>query len=135
MAAILTREGYAFPDLPSLATRAEYARKWLEKFGPEDLKFQIQKKVPEAAATLSEAQKKALGLLAQRLDPGMTAEKIHLLIYGLKEETGLAPKELFEAIYKSILGKERGPRAGFFLASLDAEFVKRRFEEVAGSAA
>jgi lysyl-tRNA synthetase class 1 len=135
MAAILAREGYEFPDLSNLEKRAAYARKWLGKFGPEELKFEIQKTVPAAAATLSESQKKALGLLAQRLEPGLTAEKIHLLIYGLKDETGLAPKELFEAIYQSILGKEKGPRAGFFLASLDAGFVKKRFEEVAGSAA
>jgi lysyl-tRNA synthetase, class I len=133
MAAILTREGYAFPDLNHLATRADYARKWLEKFGPEELKFTIQTALPEAAATLSEVQRKALGLLSDRLEAGMTAEKIHLLIYALKDETGLAPKELFEAIYKSILGKEKGPRAGFFLASLDADFVKRRFREVAGT--
>lgn len=130
---ILKREGYAISDPKTLEGRVEYAQKWLDKFGPEDLKFTVQEKMPEMARDLSASQKKALGLLSGRLEEGLTAEKIHLLIYGLKDELGLSPKELFQAIYKSILGKERGPRAGFFLASLDTEFVKKRFDEVAGA--
>lgn len=133
MAGILKREGYPIPDLSALAARAAYARRWLERFGPEELKFTLQPTVPAVAHKLSVPQKKALGLLSLRLKPGLTAEKIHLLVYEVKDQVGLAPRELFEAIYKAVLGKEQGPRAGFFLASLDMEFVKKRFEEVAAS--
>jgi lysyl-tRNA synthetase class 1 len=129
MAKILRKEGYEVADERALALRAKYARKWLNKFGPEELKFEIQRTLPSAVESLSALQKKALALLGERLKTGMTAEQIHLMIYGIKDELGLAPKDLFEAVYKAILGKEKGPRAGFFLASLDAAFVQKRFRE------
>ncbi|MFH1264015.1 MAG: lysine--tRNA ligase [Pseudomonadota bacterium] len=135
MARILKKEGYEISDLAALAARAVYAKKWLDRFGPENLKFTVQSSMPEVARTLSPVQKKALAEVAISLEPGMTAEKIHLLIYGVKDRLGLTPTELFEAVYKAILGTEKGPRAGFFLASLETDFVKRRFQEVAGSAA
>ncbi|MCB0327390.1 MAG: hypothetical protein KDD52_07215, partial [Bdellovibrionales bacterium] len=63
---------------------------------------------------------------AQGLQENMDASSIHELIYQVKDELDLQPSDVFFAIYTSILGKSRGPRAGFFLASLDCEFVKDR---------
>jgi lysyl-tRNA synthetase class 1 len=39
------------------------------------------------------------------------------------------PKDLFKAIYISILGQSSGPRAGWFLSSIEKEFLVKRFEE------
>ena len=39
------------------------------------------------------------------------------------------PGEFFRAIYLSLLGKPRGPRAGWFIATLGAEFCAGRFRE------
>lgn len=127
---ILRRTGYPNVDPSALQTRAQYAQKWLKRFGPEDLKFSIQKDLPLACKDLSSQQKKALGLLSSQMTAGMTADEVHNAIYQVKEEVKISPKELFQAIYLTLLGKERGPRAGFFLASLDYDFVQKRFEEV-----
>ena len=40
--------------------------------------------------------------------------------------------ELFQAIYLALLGKPRGPRAGWFVAALGAECCAARFREAAG---
>ncbi len=70
-------------------------------------------------------------LLGERLQPGMTGEQIHQLIYTLKDELGAKPDLLFKAIYAVLLGKSQGPRAGWFLSTLDPIFVKQRFAEAA----
>jgi len=126
---ILDGTGYKNLNEKAVFQRAQYAKKWLDRFGPEDLKFEVQEIVPKAVKTLTDLQRKALALLAFHLSQGMTPEVIHGLIYKVKDELNISPQELFEAIYKALLGKEKGPRAGFFLASLDPTFVKKRFEE------
>ena len=39
------------------------------------------------------------------------------------------PRELFKAIYISILGQNSGPKAGWFLSSFEKEFLVERFKE------
>ncbi|MHC1585013.1 MAG: lysine--tRNA ligase, partial [Candidatus Syntropharchaeia archaeon] len=58
------------------------------------------------------------------------ADELHNEIYKIAEEIEMDPKDLFRAIYLSLLGSESGPRAGWFLLSLDREFLKKRFREV-----
>lgn len=38
-------------------------------------------------------------------------------------------KDLFKAIYTSILGQSSGPKAGWFLSSFEKEFLVKRFRE------
>jgi Lysyl-tRNA synthetase (class I) len=52
------------------------------------------------------------------------------MIYKVAEEAGLKTKELFEAIYISLLDKKSGPRIGLFIKSVGIGFVKKRFREV-----
>ncbi len=63
----------------------------------------------------------------------MEGQAIHELIYELAGEfEGSRPADLFRAIYLSLLGKPRGPRAGSFLAVLGPDFSAQRFKEAAG---
>jgi lysyl-tRNA synthetase, class I len=130
---ILRRNGYRLDNPQGLRQRAAYARRWLETFAPEDLRFHVQGQLPEAAKALDGEQKQALRLLGERLRPGMTGEQIHQLIYTLKDELDVKPDLLFKAIYLALLGKSQGPRAGWFLSTLDATFVKQRFAEAAAA--
>jgi lysyl-tRNA synthetase class 1 len=126
---ILGRTGYLEVDRDAVAERLGYARRWLESFAPEQLRFEILETLPEQASGFSDAQRRFLGRLAERIEPGMNGEQIHNVIYDVTGElSGEAkPAELFQAVYIAILGKPRGPRAGWFLAFLGAEFVKERF--------
>jgi lysyl-tRNA synthetase, class I len=122
---------YRLDNVKGLRQRAVYAQRWLETFAPEELRFRVQDELPPAAYELTQDQKQALQLLGERLQPGMTGEQIHQLIYTLKDELGAKPDALFKAIYAVLLGKNQGPRAGWFLSTLDTSFVKQRFAETA----
>jgi lysyl-tRNA synthetase class 1 len=128
---ILRRSGYAVDNADEVRERAAYAQRWLERFAPEDLKFRVQEQLPPAAKALTAAQRQALGRLAERLQPGMSGEHIHQLIYAVKDELSVPADQLFQAIYLVLLGKPKGPRAGWFLSTLDVGFVKQRFAEAA----
>jgi lysyl-tRNA synthetase class 1 len=128
---ILQRSGYAVDNLHGLRQRAAYAQRWLETFAPEDMKFRLQEHLPPAASELTAEQRHALRRLGERLQSGMSGEEIHQLIYTLKDELDLKPDQLFKAIYLALLGKSQGPRAGWFLSTLNPTFVKQRFAEAA----
>jgi lysyl-tRNA synthetase class 1 len=130
---ILGRTGYPGVEGPAVAERMAYARRWLESFAPEQLRFEILEALPPETSEFGDAQRRFLGRLAERLEAGMDGEQIHNVIYEVTGELSeeAKPGELFKAIYVAILGKARGPRAGWFLAFLGADFVTKRFREAA----
>ena len=72
-------------------------------------------------------QKQFLTKLADNLEEApLEAQAIHDLIYKIKDEVGLSPAEAFEAIYQVILNKSQGPKAGWFLTSIDLNWLINR---------
>jgi lysyl-tRNA synthetase class 1 len=63
--------------------------------------------------------------LAERIE-SKTAAEIHNLVYGVAKDLGIDSKKFFQAIYIAFLGDRQGPKVGWFLASLDRDFVKSR---------
>ena len=53
-------------------------------------------------------------------------ENIHDSFYELQEDNNTPAKEYFSIMYQIIIGKSRGPRLGFFLATIEKEFVTNR---------
>jgi len=122
---VLTADEKAF-----LEGRAQYAKYWLANYAPEEFKYVLQESLP--AVELNDAQKKALGALGTYIESGeRNGEDIHLRLHEMKEEVPIAPKELFQAIYRVFLNRDSGPKAGWFLAGLDREFVIKRLQEAA----
>ena len=129
----LRRTGYPEANADAIGRRMAYARRWLESFAPEDLRFDVQPELPAAAADLDAAQRGFLRKLSERLVEGLDAQAIHTLIYELAGEVDDAkPADLFRAIYLALLGKARGPRAGAFIEVLGVDFAVRRFREAVG---
>jgi len=60
------------------------------------------------------------------MEKELDAEMVHQQVYAIAEKVGVEPKEIFEAIYLLFLGRRSGPRAGWFLVSLDRGFVIKR---------
>jgi lysyl-tRNA synthetase class 1 len=136
---ILRRTDYdaAAPD--AVGNRMKYARRWLDAFAPEEIKFTVQDRLPAQADELDRDQRAFLGALANALDEGqqgqesMDGEAVHRAIWELAGRSeSVKPAKLFEAIYVSLLGKTRGPRAGWFIAMLGPEACAARFREAAG---
>mgnify|MGYP002620816998 CR=1 FL=1 len=129
--------GYKGPSLlteeerKELVERADYAKMWLEAHAPEKYKFEIQEALPESANSLTQEQKEGLKKVLEYIESNdkLSGEELHHAIHEIRKEIGIEPKEFFSALYMVILGKDHGPKAGWFLSVLDTDFLTRRLEE------
>ena len=144
---ILKRSGYSIENEKCLNEFVRRVSRWLERYSSRPVKLNIKEKIPIQVATLSEIQKTFLDEFAAIIDARVqiSAEEYHMLLYSatqngselhrqIKEKLGLDdldinPKDLFKAIYISILGQSSGPRAGWFLSSFKKDFLVQRFRE------
>jgi lysyl-tRNA synthetase class 1 len=120
-------------DKLEASERREYALRWVRLYAPEKFVFELQDEVPDVALGLSEQQKNALKKLHDTLmsaEALPSGEELHELLHSIKDEQGIAPAELFSALYLAFLGKPFGPKAGWFLSVLERDFVLRRLEAV-----
>jgi lysyl-tRNA synthetase class 1 len=120
-------------DKLEASERREYANRWLRLHAPEKFVFELQDDLPDAARALSPQQKSALTAIHDALkqeEALPSGEVLHELLHSIKDEKGIAPAELFSALYLAFLGKPYGPKAGWFLSVLDRDFVLKRLEEV-----
>jgi lysyl-tRNA synthetase class 1 len=129
---VLRRTGYPGADPEAVRERIGYAKRWLDSYAPEDLRFEVKASLPEEAKGLTADQRGFLAGLAQSLEDGMGGEEVHERIYAVASSfSGTPPAGLFQAIYLSLLGKPRGPRAGWFVALLGPRRCAARFVEAA----
>ena len=83
--------------------------------------------LPAVVSELTTEQKGFLASLSSRIPETSDGDSLHTLIYDLVKEYGDGPPApFFTAIYLALIGKEKGPRAGHFLAALPAAFVRER---------
>jgi lysyl-tRNA synthetase class 1 len=119
-----------------LDERVRAARAWLDTYAPERAIVAIRETLPtDAVRSLDEEQRRFLGTLATSVDRGSlsSGEEWQNLIFTVAVEHDLPNAKAFAALYAAFLGRTNGPRAGWLLASLDAEFVIRRLREAAGA--
>jgi lysyl-tRNA synthetase class 1 len=124
----LTRE-----EEKELDERVIYARRWLERYAPSKYRFTLAKDaVPESAKYFSETQKNALRLVLTftEQNQSLAGADFHAKLHEIKEQVGIAPKDLFSALYLAFLGRDSGPQAGWFLSTIDRSFLLKRLKEV-----
>lgn len=101
--------------------------KWLDKWAPEDAKFELRKSIETKDFT--EAEKEYLAALASKIEAApkdADGEWFHKAIYELKEASGLSSEQVFKPLYKALIGKDSGPRAGWFLSILPRDWLIKR---------
>jgi lysyl-tRNA synthetase class 1 len=104
-----------------------FIAEWLRLRAPEDVKFALAEHVDVDGFTDSEkAFLKALGDKTAAAPADADGAYFHERIYELKDEMGMAPKEMFTTLYRAIIGKESGPRAGWFLSILPRDWLVSR---------
>ena len=106
-----------------------YAKKYIEKYAPESLTFAVQEEIPASAKNLSEKQKEFLKKVAQEIANDWDPEELQTKLYEWAKEIGISSGDAFAAIYTSLIGKNHGPKAAWFILD-NKEFVKKRFAEV-----
>jgi lysyl-tRNA synthetase class 1 len=128
---ILNRTGYETVvkgQAEVLQREIPYVANWLHKYAPESVRFTVQDKLP--GVDLSDGQQKFTSILAAKLAAldDVDGQKMHETIYAAKEEAGLQPGDAFKALYRLILNKDSGPKAGWFLSSLDKDWLIKRLK-------
>jgi len=109
-----------------LLDRVACVRHWVNNFAPEGVKFALQETMPEFSHATTE--KEFLIQLMQSLaEIPWNAEAIHTAIHDSSGDLGA--KKGFKVLYQILLGKNRGPRLGFFLSNLERDFILTRLRE------
>ncbi len=105
---------------------------WLRTSAPEDVRFELQSTI--SSAEFNDAEKAFFAGLADKIE-GAPADAdgawFHLAIYEFKSDDGMGPRDLFQALYRLIIAKNSGPRAGWFLSILPRDWLvaRLRFEQ------
>ncbi|MEI9998492.1 MAG: lysine--tRNA ligase [Verrucomicrobiota bacterium] len=127
------RKGSPFTELERrhLDLRIRAAKYWLEHYATEEEKTRLQETLPERARDLGEAQCGFLHILAEQLhDAPWQDEALQITVFNAARLTPIDQPSAFKAIYRVLLDRESGPKAGNLLSFLDRGFVIRRLNEV-----
>ena len=122
----LKRSGYDKDEIDDyLKSEITIAKYWLSKYAPENIKFSLTDK----EFLLTESQKSILQEFLDKISNSeWTSESIHALIYSIIGERNAAPKDIFTLFYRVFIDKDKGPRLGYFLASMDKNYVINRIK-------
>lgn len=102
---------------------------WLQKRAPEDVRFGLLQTVDIDSFTPKEREfLQALGNEVSKAPSDADGAWFHNAIYKFKESMELQPKEMFTTLYKALIGKTSGPRAGWFLSILPREWLVNRLK-------
>lgn len=114
-----------------LDARIAAARVWVERYAGEEEKTRLQETLPPRAAQLTATQRALLNRLAEELPRTVWEDDIlQAKIFEVARMTPLDQASAFKAIYRVLLDRESGPKAGNLLAFLSPEFVVSRFREL-----
>ena len=117
----------SLPDLlpdqvDRLKTRAACAWYWITECAPEDFRFALV--ANGICAELSTAEKAAVVTIRDSVLPAMDVldeKALSERLYAVANDAGLDPKDLFTAVYRALVGKERGPRLASFMKVIGPE--------------
>lgn len=122
-----TEHSIAIDQQKIVKNELQFIEQWLVRWAPEDVKFELAKKIE--VADFNESEKSYLAKLSDKIAAApkdADGEWFHKAIYEFKESDNLQPKELFSPLYRALIGKESGPRAGWFLSILPSQWLVKR---------
>ncbi|HSX01092.1 MAG TPA: lysine--tRNA ligase, partial [Candidatus Saccharimonas sp.] len=127
-------EEVAAQQWPVIERELKFVANWLEKYAPDNVKFEVQDTLPKVE--LSPGQKTFLAKLAKVVadEKDLNGQGMHDAVYASTEAAGIKAADGFRAVYRALLGKDFGPKAGWFLASLERDWLVKRLQDAAGRA-
>lgn len=128
----LKRSGYGEEELdPFMKMRIEEATNWIRLYAPEQIRFTLLGQ--ETPVDLSESEKHLVSDFIEIMDSiTWDAENIHTSVHSVIKDNEMAQRDGFRVFYRILIGKERGPRLGYFLSNLNRESVRKRLEFAVG---
>jgi lysyl-tRNA synthetase class 1 len=107
----------------------KFIDQWLNNWAPEDIKFELADSVEPDSFTAEEREfLSGLAAKIQEAPEDADGEWFHKAVYEFKESRNLQPAQLFGPLYRALIGKTRGPRAGWFLSTLPRDWLIKRLK-------
>jgi lysyl-tRNA synthetase class 1 len=101
--------------------RAEKVKKWIEKYAPDDFKFEVQKKLK---FPFEGTDKDALIELREVLkSKEFTEEELFNEFYNICQKLEIKNTDFFKTCYQAIIGKEKGPRLASLILAIEKDKV------------
>jgi lysyl-tRNA synthetase, class I len=101
-------------------TRVTYALNWAKEFSLE-----------EAPVSIDSKDRKALSDIAERIVSLSDAQAIQSAIFETARANEIEPANLFKALYRCLLGVERGPRLGPYILDVGPSKISERLRRCA----
>jgi len=118
-------------EIKVLNDRKKYAQVWVENYASSEFQLTPRKNLPEQALTLSEEQlvylEKAVELVGSR--KWSEPQDFQQALFNLSK-VSIGVKKGFQVIYLALIGKTHGPRAAWFLLSIDSKLLQNRVEQI-----
>ena len=112
-----------------LKVRAGCAWNWVGNFSPEDFQFRlVGENIPVVPLdkNMLTAVKKLAGEFDRSFD-ALDERSLSELIYSTAQEGSIEPRDFFKAVYRVLIGKEKGPRLASFMLSIGREKIRGIF--------
>lgn len=114
----------------TLEITKKYAQIWLDTYAPEEFQLTMTKEIPEKSKELSSDQKIYLKEINELVDSKeWDPQDLQQQLFEVAKKS-LGARQGFQAIYLAFLGKKSGPRAAWFLLSIDKEKRSSRINNV-----
>lgn len=102
-----------------VAERLEFAKRWVADFDkPEFLKIEVKG-----------GNKKAIEDLIKVIEDAKDGEELQSEIFEIARRNNLKPMALFRAVYRIILGADKGPRLGPYILEIGKEEVIKKLKK------
>ena len=127
------RKGSSFTELErkQLDLRIRAANYWLENYATEEEKTRLQETLPARAQEITATQRAFLHTLATLLPQSKwESDALQIVVFNATRLTPIDQPGAFKAIYRVLLDRDNGPKAGNLLSFLDCDFVVRRCLEL-----
>ncbi len=117
-------------EIEIVKEREKYAEIWLAKYAPSESKIKMSEEVPPEARDLSEKQKEYLNKIINLVEGDMDSDGLQVEFYKASQAMKLNAKDAFSAIYLALIGRQYGPKAGWFVRQYPKEKIIKRLKEV-----
>ncbi|MDP2628480.1 MAG: lysine--tRNA ligase [Nanoarchaeota archaeon] len=108
--------------------RAEKVKNWLEKYAGDDMKFKVQERI---SIKLNEKEKNSLIELREILkQKSLTEEQLFNEFYEICKNVGINNKEFFDAAYRVIINKKKGPRLASLILAIGKEKIIKLLNQI-----
>jgi lysyl-tRNA synthetase class 1 len=114
-------------DADIIREELKFIDEWLRLRAPDDVKFSLAEQVSaDDFSHTEQAFLKGLGEKVAAAPDDADGVYFHERIYEMKDQLDLQPKDMFVTLYKALIGKTSGPRAGWFLTILPRDWLVDR---------